>query len=78
MIVLFWLALAAALIGVVAYGIRLKRLRETPKELRGDWWSRFEPEFRAYARLCESAGDIETRFRKPRRARGRDLAEGSF
>ena len=80
MILLLWLALAAALIGVVAYGMRLKRLRETPEELRGDWWSRFEAEFRAYARRCESAGGIRrnTSSRPARPAGERDLAEGSF
>jgi hypothetical protein len=80
MIVLLWLCLAAALIGVIAYGMRLKRLRDTPEELRGDWWSRFEAEFRDYAQRCESPGGIrrQTRSRPPHSARRRDLAEGSF
>jgi hypothetical protein len=26
------------------------RRRRTPRELRGDWWTPFEREFRAYAR----------------------------
>ena len=56
MIVLVWLALAAALIGVVMYALRAKRLRNTPAELRGDWWPRFEAEFRAYVLDRERLG----------------------
>ena len=80
MIVLLCLASAAAIIGVVVYGARLKRLRDKPEELRGDWWSRFEAEFRAYARDWDAASGIgpETRSRPKRPARGRDLAEGSL
>jgi len=37
----------------------------TPRELRGDWWSDFEREFRAYARSAAS----------PRRARQRHPGE---
>ena len=39
MMVLVWLALAAALVGIVAYAIWMKHRHDTPKELRGDWWS---------------------------------------
>lgn len=35
--------------------------RTTPPELRGDWWSKFEADFRAYA---ERAGH-QTRLRGP-------------
>jgi len=55
-IVLVWLALAAALIGVVMYALRVKRLRNTPEELCGDWWPRFEAEFRAYVVDREGLG----------------------
>ena len=78
MMVVLWLAVAAALIGVVAYGMRLKRLRDTPEELRGDWWASFEADFRAYAQGCRPGSDIESRSRESRRARGRDLAEGNL
>jgi hypothetical protein len=78
MIVLVWLALAAALIGIVVYAIRVKRLRNTPEELRGDWWPRFEAEFRAYVRERETPGrGTRERSSPPRRTHRRDLAEGS-
>jgi hypothetical protein len=77
MIVLVWLALAAALIGVVVYAIRVKR-RRTPEELRGDWWPRFEAEFRAYVRDREMPGrGGREPASPPRRTHRRDLAEGS-
>jgi hypothetical protein len=76
MIVFVWLALAAALIGVVVYAIRAKHVRETPEELRGDWWPRFEAEFRAYVRDREMPGR-GIRERPPRPAHRRDLAEGN-
>jgi hypothetical protein len=40
------------------------RRRRTPKELRGDWWTPFEREFRAYAR------QVADRERQRRRHRG--------
>lgn len=40
------------------------RHRRTPRELRGDWWSDFEREFRAYARAAAK------RDRERRRHRG--------
>ena len=55
MIVLFSLAVAAVLVAIVVYGIRLKRSHEEPLELRGDWWPRFEAEFRAYALRWEAS-----------------------
>jgi hypothetical protein len=81
MMVLVWFALAAALVVVVAFGIRFKRRRDTPEELRGDWWPRFEAEFRAYARNSEMPGG-RTRTRKGASRPSpptppRDIAEGS-
>ena len=78
MIVLVWVALAAAPIGVAAYAWRLKRRRDTPEELRGEWWPRFEAEFREYARRCDipRRGTRERRS-QPRPTQRRDLAEGS-
>ena len=40
------------------------RRRRTPPELRGDWWTPFEHEFRAYAR------QVASRERERRRHRG--------
>jgi hypothetical protein len=79
MIVLVWLALAAALIGVVAYAIRAERLRDTPEELRGDWWPRFKAEFRAYVLDRERHGlGGRDRGSPPRRTHRTDpLAGGS-
>jgi hypothetical protein len=45
-LVLVILALAS---GTCAILVALRR-RRTPPELRGDWWTPFEREFRAYAR----------------------------
>jgi hypothetical protein len=45
-------ALVLVLLASVAglYGIfRAIREHRTPRELRGDWWSEFERDFRAYA-----------------------------
>jgi hypothetical protein len=79
MIVLVWLAVAAASIGVVVYAIRVKRRHDTPEELRGDWWPRFEAEFRAYVRDCQMPGGGRQARRSPpsRPTHSRDLAEGS-
>ena len=77
MIVLVWLALAVALVAVVIFAARFKRRRDTPEELRGDWWPRFENEFRAYARRFEKAGGGPGGGpRRTRPAQRRDLAEG--
>jgi hypothetical protein len=44
------LALVAVAIAVGAWAIVTEiHRRRTPPELRGDWWERFEHEFRAYA-----------------------------
>lgn len=44
------LVLVVIAVGLGIYGI-VQAIREhrTPPELRGDWWGRFEREFRAYA-----------------------------
>jgi hypothetical protein len=45
--------------------VSARRRRRTPPELQGDWWARFESEFRAYAaRVANSADHC------PRRSRG--------
>jgi len=42
-------ALGAALVLLAAISIlAIVRRQRTPSELRGDWWPRFEREFRAY------------------------------
>lgn len=50
-------------VGVFAILVTVRR-RRTPPELRGDWWTPFEREFRAYARQAAR------RDRQPRRHRG--------
>jgi hypothetical protein len=66
MIVLVVPAAAFSVIAVSVVGL-LWRRRSRPPELSGDWWSRFEREFRAYAR-CTS--DTSAQFRS--RARDTD------
>jgi hypothetical protein len=45
------LILVAVIAGMVLYLVVLELLeRRPPPELRGDWWSSFERQFRAYAR----------------------------
>jgi hypothetical protein len=61
-IALILLVLAAA-VGVGAVLVTLRR-RRAPADLRGDWWSAFERDFRAYA--AQAAG----RDRQRRRHRG--------
>ncbi len=79
MIVLLLLALAAALVAIVAFAYRAKQRDQTPEDLRGDWWSRFEADFREYARRCDIAGGArrkhrDGRVRQQRFPRGRDLS----
>jgi hypothetical protein len=62
------LVLIAALIAAV-YGVfRLSSWRSAPAELRGDWWERFERQFRAYARAVrlEQEGLGQDRRHHPR------------
>ena len=58
MIILLWFAISAAIIGCVVYVAREQPRRRAPKELRGDWWPRFEAEFREYVRDWEGAAGI--------------------
>jgi hypothetical protein len=55
--------LATVAAGACAILILVRRLR-TPRELRGDWWSEFEREFRAYA---SQAGDPNRERRRRHR-----------
>jgi hypothetical protein len=61
MIVLFCMASGAVLVGIAANLIRAKRQRKGFEELCGDWWPRFEAEFRAYAERWEATRGIRTR-----------------
>jgi hypothetical protein len=50
--------LAVIVVSVVllfCVGLRVKRRRHTPRALRGDWWTPFEHEFRAYVRRLEQS-----------------------
>jgi hypothetical protein len=42
--------------------------RRTPPELRGDWWTPFEHQFRAYARQQAACRDRERRRHRGERA----------
>ena len=42
------------------------RYRRTPTELRGDWWTPFEREFRAYAKQSTKPGRERRRHRGER------------
>jgi hypothetical protein len=53
-----------ALAGGIGALLRTVRRRRTPAELRGDWWTPFEREFRAYAQ------QVARRERDRRRHRG--------
>jgi hypothetical protein len=43
------IVILGAVAGLIAILVTRYR-RRTPRELRGDWWTPFEREFRAYAR----------------------------
>jgi hypothetical protein len=47
-VIVLGLVILAAAIGLWVIFTEF-RARRTPPELRGDWWERFEREFRAYA-----------------------------
>ena len=49
------LAVLIAVVMAIYFGFRIERWRRTPTELRGDWWSAFEDEFRAYVARIEAA-----------------------
>ena len=55
------LVIAVSLVACIAISLLLPRLhRPGPRaELRADWWSRFETEFRAYARRASHDGRDE-------------------
>jgi hypothetical protein len=68
------LAVVAAVLsvacGTLAILAAVRHLR-TPPELRGDWWTEFEREFRAYAsRANRAASQDPDRDRRRRRQRG--------
>lgn len=63
MILILGFVIASIAIGAI-FIARTVRARITPPELRGDWWSRFESEFREYA--GRSAGE------RPRQRRSQD------
>ena len=56
MITVLLLVATAVVAAFVVRAVR-RRLaeRETPPELRGDWWDSFERQFRAYARTRPTA-----------------------
>ncbi len=57
--------LTLALVAVVGLCLLVQEMprRRTPAELRGDWWTSFEREFRAYAREATRSQPTE----RPRR-----------
>jgi hypothetical protein len=57
--------LVATLVAVVAIALVVQevRLRRPPPELKGDWWTAFEHEFRAYAREVERSRHMRSRRR---------------
>jgi hypothetical protein len=47
---------------LIAFGLfRAASWRRTPTELRGDWWDRFERQFRACSRVVELGEGPERR-----------------
>jgi hypothetical protein len=64
MIVLFCLAAGAVLVGIAANVLRARRRHDGFEELRGDWWPRFEAEFREYARRWDAARGMRSRARR--------------
>jgi hypothetical protein len=64
--------LVATLVAVVGIALLAQevRWRRAPSELRGDWWTAFEREFRAYAREVERSRRARSRRRdQPGQAR---------
>lgn len=56
---------ALSLVLTVYAVIKAERVRRSPRELRGDWWGRFERDFRAYTETVTPAGP--TRMHRPDR-----------
>ena len=59
-------AIVIAVLIATYCGWRIEHWRRTPAELRGDWWTEFESEFRAYA----SRPDASPRPRQRRNDHG--------
>jgi hypothetical protein len=55
--------LALCLVLTVYAVVSAERWRRRPRELRGDWWARFEREFRTYAKGVSRAEPGEMRHR---------------
>ena len=70
LIVLFCLAAGAVLVGIAANTIRAKRHRQGLAELRGDWWPRFEADFREYATRWDASRGMRRRTVRRRPAQG--------
>ncbi len=62
------LVIAVLAIAVGAVAIVAAHHRRTPPELRGDWWTPFEREFRAFARQQAASRDRERRRHRGERA----------
>ncbi len=61
-VILLVVFVIVALAVAVRLGLPVLQRRRIAAELRGDWWTRFEREFRAYAsRSWKSARDSEQR-----------------
>lgn len=58
--------LVLALAGGIGALLSTVRRRRTPAELRGDWWTPFEREFRAYAQQAARRGRDRRRNRGER------------
>jgi hypothetical protein len=63
------LALVAAL--AIYFAVGAVRRRRTPSELRGDWWTAFEREFRSYAKRAAGSPRQGERRRGPHGSAGR-------
>jgi hypothetical protein len=62
-VVVLALVLGVAVSGY--FGVRLAGRRRRPRELRGDWWTGFEQEFRAYASKAAAPRRYDRRRRTP-------------
>jgi hypothetical protein len=60
MILLVLLALIGLAVAI-RFAVPAVRRRRLARELRGDWWPRFERDFRAYAEKFRSARESEWR-----------------
>jgi len=65
--------LVAAAVIVMPLALSTWRRRRTPAELRGDWWPRFDSEFREYAdRVARRAANTKRATDVRRESRGSD------